>query len=505
MKLTKPLPYRSDWTFELLESYDQVLGNMAHEFKLDCYPHRVEIINYEQMIDAYASTGLPMTYPHWSYGKQLIELDKKYRLGNIELAYEIVINSNPCYAYLMAESPLTMQAIVLAHACYGHNSFFKNNYAFKLWSDPDSILEYLLWAKSFITECEKKHGIEAVETVLDACHALKSQGVYQYKRPAKLSLAQEAQQQKEREAFIQSHIHVLWKSLPQPLPQGRQIVADRYPKDPNENILAFIEENAPHLEIWQREIIHIVRTLAQYFYPQHLTKVMNEGWACFWHYTLLQALYDDGWLQDEFMLQFIQYHSHLLAQPGYDDPRYAGLNPYTLGYKIFMDIKRICQNPTEEDQQWSPKLCHSDWLKSTDFAMRNFKDESFISQYLSPQLIRELRLFSVLDDPSQQDLEISAIHNQEGYQTIRQILSQQYSLNDTAPNIQIYHADITGDHTLTLRHFAHRERPLAGDTPRVLAHIYQLWGYPIYLESVTEAGSVLAQYSYPAVDSSQLA
>lgn len=497
MKLSKPLPFQSEWTFELLQQYDAVIGQMAREYGLDTYPHQVEMINSEQMMDAYAATGLPLTYHHWSFGKQFIELEKRYRQGQIDLAYEIVINSNPCRAYLMAESSLTMQAIVIAHACYGHNAFFKNNYAFNLWSDPEYILDYLVWAKDKINVCEKRYGIDAVEKVIDACHALKNYAVYRYKRPAALSLTQEQARLAEREAFLQQQADKLWHGLPAHQQRAQDIESKRFPRNPEENILRFIEENAPNLDIWQREIIHIVHTIAQYFYPQRLTKVMNEGWACFWHYHLLQAMYDEGWLTDEFMLQFIQYHSQVIHQPHYDQANYVGLNPYTLGYKIFSEIKRISQNPTDEDKFWHPDLYNSNWQKSVDFAMRNFKDESFISQYLSPQLIRELKLFTVLDDPNQQDLEISAIHNDAGYQHIREALADSYNLAHTEPNIQVYHADIVGDHSLTLRHCPHRDHPLSAQTGAVLQHLYHLWGYPVHIESVTEAGSILAHYSYP--------
>lgn len=138
----------SDWNFEILQTYEREIGRIAKKFKLDTYPNQIEIINSEQMMDAYASSGFPVNYHHWSFGKHFINIENNYRRGRMGLAYEIVINSNPCIAYLMEENTTTMQALVIAHACFGHNSFFKNNYLFRTWTDADSIIDYLVFAKT---------------------------------------------------------------------------------------------------------------------------------------------------------------------------------------------------------------------------------------------------------------------------------------------------------------------------------------------------------------------
>ena len=145
------------------------------------------------------------------------------------LAYEIVINSNPCIAYLMEENSLTMQALVIAHAAYGHNSFFKGNYLFRTWTDADAIVDYMVFAKNYIAECEQRHGIDAVEQLLDSCHALQNYGVDRYKRPAKLSLAQEQARQKEREEYAQSQVNELWRTLPRREEAGARCAAAALP------------------------------------------------------------------------------------------------------------------------------------------------------------------------------------------------------------------------------------------------------------------------------------
>ena len=159
MNAIVPLSTESDWTFELLQQYENEIARIAEDFQLDTYPNQIEIISSEQMMDAYASSAMPISYHHWSFGKQFLSVQNSYRRGHMGLAYEIVFNSNPCIAYLMEENTLTMQALVIAHASYGHNSFFKNNYMFRTWTDAGSIIDYMLFARKFIADCEQRHGV----------------------------------------------------------------------------------------------------------------------------------------------------------------------------------------------------------------------------------------------------------------------------------------------------------------------------------------------------------
>lgn len=497
MRAKKPLSKGSEWTFELIEAYDREISYLADDYGLDTYPNQMEVISAEQMMDAYSSVGMPLGYNHWSFGKQFIGVEKNYKRGAMGLAYELVINSNPCISYLMEENSMTMQALVIAHACYGHNSFFKNNYLFKMWTSADSIIDYLVFAKNYINECEQKYGVDEVENLLDACHALMSHGVDRYQHPQKLSMQEEKIRQENREQYLQSQVNELWRTIPENKEEAKKERKARFPEEPQENILYFLEKNAPLLRSWQREVIRIVRKIAQYFYPQGQTKVMNEGWACFWHYTLLNGLYDKGLVTDEFMLEALQSHTGVVYQPSFDSPYFSGINPYTLGYNMMQDIKRICENPTEEDKEFLPHIANSDWQKSLDFAMRNFKDESFISQYLSPKLMRELKLFKIIDDDKKDSLMVDAIHNQQGYRQLREALSRQYNFSYIDPNIQVYNVDIEGDRSLTLHHIQHNNRPLDKGTQEVLKHLYQLWKFPVKLESYDSNGALTHTYHCP--------
>jgi len=482
-KAAKLLSDSSDWTFELIEKYDCEIGRIARAFGLDTYPNQIEIIRSDQMMDAYSSIGMPVGYNHWSFGKHFVDVERNYERGLMGLAYEIVINSNPCIAYLMEENNMTMQALVIAHACYGHNSFFKGNYLFRTWTDASAIIDYLVFAKKYIRDSEERYGPQAVEEILDSSHALMNYGVDRYKRPYPISAEEEKRRQAERAEYVQRNLNTLWRTIP----QSKQVDEDEeicFPSEPQENLLYFIEKNAPLLEPWQREIVRIVRKVAQYFYPQRQTQVMNEGWATFWHYTLLNQLYDEGLVDDGFMMEFLASHTAVLNQPSFDHPAYRGINPYALGFAMYSDLRRICEHPTDEDREWFPEIAGADWLEVLPNAMRDFKDESFIQQFLSPKVMRDLRLFGVMDDDTESDIEVSAIHDNDGYRRVRELLASQYNLGDQEPNIQVTRVELKGDRSLTLQHFQHQRRPLGATTDAVLKHMHRLWGFPVYLESV---------------------
>lgn len=494
----EPISTGSEWTFELIQRYYDEITRIATNYGLDTYPNQLEIISAEQMMDAYASTGMPVMYPHWSFGKRFLGTEKSYRRGHMGLAYEIVINSSPCIAYLMEENTLTMQALVIAHAAFGHNSFFKGNYLFRTWTDAEAIVDYLLFAKNYIQECEQRYGEVEVELLLDSCHALMNYGVDRYKRPTKLSMEKEHAKQRERAAYLQSQVNDLWKTLPKKA-LAEKVACHHFPAEPQENILYFIEKYAPLLEPWQREIIRIVRKVAQYFYPQRQTQVMNEGWATFWHYTIMNTLYDEGLLTDSNMFEFLHSHTNVVYQPPVESPYYSGINPYALGFAMMSDIRRIAENPTAEDRLWFPGIAGSDWKKALDFAMRNFKDESFIAQYLSPKVIRDFHFFALLDDDAASKLHVSAIHDEAGYQNIREALASQYNMAEREPNIQVYNVNMRGDRSLTLRHYQHKRRPLAEATGEVLKHITRLWGFDVNLECVNANDEVIQRYNSPVI------
>lgn len=497
----RPLFEGSDWNFQLIQEIYEVVEHIAvNALGLDVYPNQIEVITAEQMLDAYSSSGMPLLYKHWSFGKQFLTNELLYRKGMRGLAYELVINSNPCISYIMEENSATMQTLVIAHAAFGHNHFFKNNYLFKQWTDPDGILDYIEFSKNYISLCEERYGQSAVERVLDAAHALMHQGVHRYPRAQPRDLKAEAQREADRHAHQEKTYNELWRTLPKgaPVPVSAPSDTQRRRFDlPQENILYFLEKSAPNLAPWQREILRITRLMAQYFYPQTQTKVMNEGTATYCHYRIMHDLHYSGHITDGSFLEFLQSHTNVIHQPLFDSRNYSGMNPYWLGFNMMQDIERICNVPTEEDRTWFPEFAGNGRAEETlKHIWANYRDESFILQFLSPHLIRSWRLFKIADHEDNDDLQVAAIHNEKGYREIRRTLARQFDIGWQEPDIQIIDVDMAGDRRLILEHYISDNIPLAADdTEEVLQHLANLWGYEVCLREVKrEGGGLLREH-----------
>jgi stage V sporulation protein R len=490
--MTTPLFTEPEWDFATLDRTYRAIEDIAlNDLKLDVYPNQVEIISSEQMLDAYSSIGMPLMYNHWSFGKLFAREETLYRAGYSALAYEIVINSSPCISYLLEENTMTMQALVMAHAAFGHNHFFKNNYLFRQWTNAEGIMDYLAFAKKYIAACEERHGREDVEATLDSAHALMDQGVFRYRRPPKPSKERVLEKRRLRAQYDEEAYNELWRTLPAGVepPSARPTIdpEDEFTgemKLPEENLLYFIEKNSPSLLAWQRETLRIVRNLSQYFYPQRQLKVMNEGCATFVHYTIMNLLFDRGLITEGSWLEFMHSHTSVVFQPEYNDRRYNGFNPYALGYGMMADIRRICEKPTPEDRDWFPDFAgNGDWVGTLKDAWANYRDESFIQQFLSPKLMRDFRLFALYDKADEGAFKVSAIHNESGYRAVRSMLARQYDAGIADPNIQVIGADLKGNRTLYLSHGMHRGVPLHNQTKElVLAHVERLWGHDVKLE-----------------------
>jgi spore cortex formation protein SpoVR/YcgB (stage V sporulation) len=205
----------ADWDFSTIQRINDAVEEIAvNELGLNVYPNQIEVISTEQMLDAYSSIGMPLFYKHWSFGKQFARNEALYRAGMQGLAYEIVINSNPVISYIMEENTATMQTLVIAHAAFGHNHFFKNNYVFKQWTDADGILDYLEFARDYVMKCEEQYGASEVERLLDAAHALMSHGVHKYPRRRATDLRTEEKRERERREHDERVFNDLWRTVP---------------------------------------------------------------------------------------------------------------------------------------------------------------------------------------------------------------------------------------------------------------------------------------------------
>lgn len=278
-----------NYTVKDLERYNERIEEIAREMGLDYYTQEFEIISFEDMLCYEAYVGMPSHYSHWSYGKTYDRLKTAYKYNLTGLPYEMVINSDPCIAYLMKDNTLLLQILTIAHV-YGHNDFFKNNRLFKTFTNAKLTVEkfknHADRIRSYIHD--PSIGYEAVEQILDAAHSIRYQC----------------------QGFRKT-----------PLVEGEKV------EYPYTNLLEFLGRFG-QLEEWQRDILQIVGEESQYFYPQIETKIINEGWATFCHYNILKQLN----LPQEMAFEFYKVHNGVVCQtPG-------NLNPYYLGFKIWENL-----------------------------------------------------------------------------------------------------------------------------------------------------------------------
>jgi spore cortex formation protein SpoVR/YcgB (stage V sporulation) len=490
MSKNKPFYTGSEWNFEFIEKSLELCEEIAkEELNLDTYPNVIEIVTSEQMLDAYASNGMPIFYNHWSFGKKFLVHQKEFRKG-MPLAYEMVINSNPCINYLMENNTATTQLLVIAHAAFGHNHFFKNNYLFREQTHADFILQYLTFAKDYIRKCEEKYGDE-VEELLDKCHSLMFMGINKIKKKKTNVQKEHYILQQKIKLLEENYDHFMekttdWMIKKEKEKNKNENLEEKFTKHlDEENILYVIEKNSLVLKDWQKEIVRIVRKIAEYFYPQILTKVMNEGFACFVHYYIMYRLWEKGLITDGSMLEFIDLHTAVVNQPdlGVLNPNF---NPYYLGFHMFMEIKRICENPTEEDSEYFPYLTGKNWKDVILNTVKNYRDDSFIQQFLTPKFIRDNKLIKIHDDSSKNSYLVEKIHNERGYREIRKTLANNYSPIMFFPDIFVKNIKLVGDRVMTLQYNMYNNMDLSKESYMALSNLKDLWGFPIEIIFVDE-------------------
>jgi stage V sporulation protein R len=328
-----------------------------------------------------------------------------------------------------------------------------------------------------------------------------SHGIYRYPGKKKLDLRAEEKRAGARRLHKESAFNDLWRTVPAGPAKSALLLSTERRRQllglPQENLLYFLEKAAPRLQPWQREILRIVRHIAQYFYPQSQTKVMNEGTATYVHYRIMSRLHQQGSISDGNFLEFLQSHTNVVFQPDFDDRRFSGFNPYALGFAMMRDIERIVLSPDQEDREWFPDIAgKGDVMAVLRDVWTNYRDESFISQFLSPHLMRSLRMFHLHDDPAQTaGVRVDAIHDERGYRRVRRELARQYDVGYIDPNIEVVDVDLAGDRRLMLRHAVIKGAQLNDtDTRRVLQHVADLWSYDVSLVEADAAGTTLKEY-----------
>ena len=453
----------ADYALNDLEYWDARIREKVAELGLDCFPQEFEICDHGQMLGYMAYSGMPSHYPHWSYGKAYEKLKTLYDYGVSGLPYEMVINSNPALAYLMRDNSLCLQILTIAHV-YGHNDFFKNNFTFKTTRPEFTIGGFKARAARVRRYVDTPSiGLEKVEPLLDAAHSLALQ--------CRRNLAvKKLSEEEERDRLVAAATP---RTDPFQRIHRRQEFVEpdlrKVPPTPDEDILLFIRDHNPFLHEWEKDLLTIVHEETQYFIPQIETKIMNEGWASFFHKRILDSLE----LPQELHLEFLVRHNQVVR------PIPGGLNPYHLGLRMWDDLERRGDHPTKEERETLPP---GKTGRSLLFETREVdRDVSFIRRWLDERLMRELDLFRY--EPKGDDLVITDVSDDTGWQQVKETLLKNIGMGGI-PVIRVEDADYNHNRTLFLVH-AHDGRDLQLEyAEKSLGYLHRLWGRDVTLETV---------------------
>lgn len=403
-----------------LAEWNEKIESLTLAVGLDCYEQHFEICSYENMLCYEAYVGMPSHYPHWSFGKAYERQKTFYQYNLVGLPYEMVINSNPCLAYLMRDNTLALQILTMAHV-YGHNDFFKNNRLFKAYTRAELTVElfkaHANRVRAYIQD--PFIGPEKVERILNAAQALK----FQINR--QVSRSPVTRNQMSQEAY------------------------DPMPERLKGDLLGFLAERG-RLNDWEKDMVNIVRSETAYFIPQIETKIMNEGWASFWHYRLLTQLD----LPPNLHLEFLQRHNMVVR------PHQGRINPYFIGFKIFDYLAKQPDGLT--------KIMEIRALE---------RDQSFLRRYLTRELCEELHLFSYTTKGN--DIVVKEVADETGWLTVRNDLVDNTGLA-AIPQINAISVE---KNVLALEHvFDGRELDM-NYAKETVKYIVDLWGGRVELST----------------------
>ena len=465
-----------------LLNLQSTIEGYARDFGLDFFEVRFEMLDYRMLNQVAAYDGFPTRYPHWRFGMEYERLSKSYAYG-LHRIYEMVINTDPCYAYLLASNQRVDQKLVMAHV-YGHCDFFKNN----LWfaHTHRKMLDEMANHATRIRRHVERQGLERVEDFLDACLSLDNlidihvAGVR--RRPASTPETEELQTVRKLPAkgYMDTFINPPEFLVEQ---QRRLEEAEQqrrhFPEEPERDVLLFLLENTP-LENWQHDVLDIVREEAYYFAPQRQTKIMNEGWASFVHTRIMT----ERAMEPDELIDYAEHHSGTVAVHS------GQLNPYKLGLELYRDIEdrwnrgafgpdyEICED-RQARRDWDRKLGLG---RQKVFEVRRiYNDIGFIDEFLTEDFAREHQLFTFDYNDSSEQYEIAS----RKFQDIKRRLLFQLT-NFGQPIIDVVDGNYENRGELYLLH-RHEgidlDIPFAEDT---LKNLYTLWNRPVHIETQVE-------------------
>ncbi|UVI31816.1 SpoVR family protein [Paenibacillus spongiae] len=455
-----------------LERAIDEITEVAVGFGLDFYPMRYEICPAD-IIYTFGAYGMPTRFSHWSFGKTFNRMKMQYDFG-LSKIYELVINSNPCYAFLLDGNSLIQNKLIVAHVL-AHCDFFKNNARFG--GSNRNMVESMAATAERISQYEMDHGNKEVEKFIDAILAIQEHvdptiiKPYQLDKSRYIELLTKEQSRSSQDPFKTGYEDV-WEleSDPEAEEAARMKANEpkRFPPKPEKDLIWFIEEYSPNLTDWQRDILSMLRDEMLYFWPQIETKIMNEGWASYWHQRIIRELD----LTSEETIEFAKLNSAVVQ------PSRHSLNPYYLGLKIFEDIEQRWDKPTKEEQE---RLGRKPGMgRDKIFEVRELdSDISFLRNYLTKDLVRDLDLYIFEKKGAEWKI------TDKGWENIREQLV--YSrVNGGFPSIVV----TDGDHNRVGElYLVHQYEGVELDlkyVERTLPYVVQLWGKSVHLETFVE-------------------
>jgi stage V sporulation protein R len=445
------------------------ITEIAKGFGLDFYPMRYEICPAD-IIYTFGAYGMPTRFAHWSFGKAFQKMKLQYDL-NLSRIYELVINSNPCYAFLLKGNSLIQNKLIVAHVL-AHCDFFKNNARFA--NTSRDMVESMAASAERIRRYELEHGKEQVEQFLE--HGL---AIQEHIDP---SLIQKPRQKNTtRDKYPPSRPTTpyddLWRLDGEDKEEDKQVLARRFPEQPEKDLVLFLLNHSRGLEKWQQDILTVLREEMLYFWPQMETKIMNEGWASYWHIRIMRELD----LTEAETVEFAKLNASVIQ------PSTTSINPYYLGLKIFEDIKRRYDSPTQEEREqkgWEPGRGTEKIFEVREMEM----DTSFIRNYLTKALVEELDLYVFQREGNEWTI------TDKRWEAVRESLIAS-RVNGGYPMIVVEDGDYRDNGELYLKHRFENLELDVKYIEKTLPHVYALWGRPVHIETVIEKKPVLFSYS----------
>ena len=474
--------YDSPRELERLRDGIDAAWNIALEFGLDPFPTHFELVPASIMYE-FASYSLPGRFSHWTFGKAYYRQKMQYDLG-LSKIYEMVVNTNPSYAFLMEMNNLLQNTFVAAHV-FGHTDFFKNNAYFQHTSRR--MIDKVSLHADRLAKYEFDHGKEAVEHFLDAVLSIQEHVDYNLLiRSEDEANAREQSGEKDKSHSGSGNpyedIWDLEEREKKALEERDRVPGKppKFPEKPEKDLLLFLLRHAPHLQPWQRDVIEIVRAEMLYFVPQMQTKIMNEGWASTWHARIMREMGDRNTISDSEFVEFAQLHSGVLT------PSRTSLNPYYIGFKIFEDIERRWDNPSKEEQE---RLGRKPGMgKQKLFEVREMdNDVSFLRNYLTEDLIKDLDLY--LYKKEGDDWVIA----EKNWQKVRDTIVSNMT-NFGRPYLVVENGDYRGNRELYIRHLYEGQDLDLNYAEKTLQYVYLIWGRPVHLETQYDNKRILLSY-----------